>query len=107
MATHAKVPHLALPFRIHANGSANVLEQDTRDEVAQSVRVLVSTREGERIEVPAYGIPDLVFDVQSPEHIIDGAVEEWEPRASIVLEEEPDLLDELIRNLRVRVAQEG
>jgi len=54
------IPHLAFPFRLTGRG-ANVLEQDTLEEIAQGVQVLVTTRLGERQELPDYGTPDPVF----------------------------------------------
>lgn len=101
---HAGVPHFALPFRIEASGAAAVIEQDSLDEISQCVRVLVSTRLGERIEVPAYGVRDLVFATDPSTAQMVGAITRWEPRALVALEAGPDSLDELVANIRISIS---
>lgn len=102
MSTDANVPHLAIPFRIERNGSAAVIEQDTVDDVAQCVEVLLSTVEGERIELPSYGVPDYLFKVNFNIPAIMGQIEQWEPRAAVLVSDAPDRLDDMIRTLTVR-----
>ena len=99
-----QVPHLAFPFRIGRDGAAVVLEQDTLDEIAQSVQVLMMTHEGDRLEVPDYGISDLVFTVDPDLEAISAAVEEWEPRAvTRITDGYDDQVDDLILNVYARV----
>lgn len=98
-----QVPHLAFPFRLERDGSAAVLEQDTLDEVAQSVQVLLMTHEGERLEVPEYGVADLVFAAEPDLEGISAAVEEWEPRAASRVVDQIDNEDELVRHVIARV----
>lgn len=81
-----------------------VLEQDTLEEVAQSVQVLLTTTEGTRIEVPEYGVRDMVFADSIDLEAISTAVDEWEPRASSTVLDEIDSQDELIRHVIARVA---
>lgn len=97
------VPHLAFPFRIERDGTAAVLEQDTLEEIAQSVQILMTTHEGERLEVPDYGIADLVFGVDLDLEAVSSAVEEWEPRAAARVQDRIDEEDELVRNVFARV----
>lgn len=104
MTTHAKVPHLALPFRVERNGKVAVLEQDTLDEIAQSVLVLLLTHRGQRLEVPDYGIQDLVFDSDIDYSAITAAIFEWEPRASAIIDDDISPLDDMIRTIRARVS---
>ena len=97
------VPHLRIPFRIDRTGTAEVVEQDSFEEIAQCVQTLVTTRLGERVEVPDYGIPDQVFlsepAVQSAS--LATQIEQWEPRATALVESTPDSADELLRRLRI------
>lgn len=98
------VPHFEFPLRMGPGGRLSVLEQDTPDEIAQAVLVLLSTIEGERIELPEYGIEDPLFTIDLDLNMIRQAIEEWEPRASAILEEQHDSLDDMIRHLRAKVS---
>src|SRR5689334_8573327 len=100
----AVVPHFAYPFRLSARG-ADVLEQDSMDEISQCVQMLVSTNLGTRIELPDYGIPDQTFvaDDQVNTAVIRAQCSTWEPRAEVALASTPDQFDELVRNLRITV----
>jgi phage baseplate assembly protein W len=100
----AEVPHFAFPFRLE-NGSVAVQEQDTTDEVAQCVQVLLATPLGERDEQPDYGITDPTFQADIDQQEILTAVAEWEPRAIPALTDETDNEDELVRTLRATVAE--
>lgn len=97
-------PHFKYPFRLSTNG-ADVLEQDSIEEVAQSVQVLVSTRIGTRVELPTYGIPDQAFttDPEVNAAVIRSQCAEWEPRAQTALSSSPDEFDELVRRIRLTV----
>lgn len=101
----ADVPHLRIPFRFGPDGSAEVVEQNSHDEIAQCVAVLLKTRQGERIEVPAYGIPDQTFvsETQVPIGAIEAAVEQWEPRAEVEVSTRPSFSDDNARDMRVAV----
>lgn len=83
VGTSLSIPHLQIPFRIGQDGSALVFQQDTLDEVAQCVGVLVATVVGARKEVPAYGIPDPTF-TRGDQGAIHNAVALFEPRAKIL-----------------------
>lgn len=101
--SHTRVPHLKLPLKVGARGALETLEQDTVEEVAQCVEVLLSTERGERIELPSYGIEDPAFTVTIPLNEVQSQIEDWEPRAAVILNDEADEADELLRRLRVRV----
>lgn len=107
MSSDAQVPHFSFPFRLAAGGSFDVLEQDTLDEVSQSVEVVLMTRQGERLEVPDFGVPDLAFQVDMPYSTIRAAVDRWEPRAVATFSDDPDRLDELVRGLTAKVTMRG
>lgn len=76
-------PVLALPLRLVGDRLA-ILQQDSAAELGQSVRLLMATRPGERLENPAYGTRDYAFanvvDVDAEE--IRAAVREHEPRVT-------------------------
>lgn len=75
--------HLVIPFHYDPTGSAAVLEQDTVAEVAQCVRVLLSTPTGTRVEEYDYGIGDPTFSTEANAVAdITAAVARWEPRAA-------------------------
>jgi phage baseplate assembly protein W len=100
------VPHFAIPFQV-VNGSAATVEQDSLDDIAQCVQVLVTTTVGERVEAPFYGVPNPMFS-----EINDGApgtwlaaIRKWEPRASAVISDQVSSTDELMRQLSVNVTK--
>ncbi len=96
--------HLAVPFRFDSGVVATV-EQDSPDDVAQSVRVLVTTERGSRIEVPGYGLHSPLGQ-QSTSPITNeilGAVTQWEPRAQVDVTSQIDSIDEFVRDIRIRV----
>src|SRR5207253_4877769 len=76
-------PVLALPLRLDGDRLAT-LQQGSAAELGQSVRLLMATRPGERLESPAYGTRDYTFanvtDVDAEE--IRAAVREHEPRVT-------------------------
>jgi phage baseplate assembly protein W len=102
----AEIPHLALPFRFE-DGRAAVNEQDTPDDVADCVEAVLRTRPGEREERPDFGVPDPTFS-QAPIDAdgIASIVETWEPRARLVAQEAPDVLDDTVRRVRLSLTLE-
>lgn len=84
----AAVPHLAYPFRVDADGSVAVVEQDTLDEVAQHAQVVLLTRRGQRPVVPEFGIPDPLFE-EAPLDLADveAAISRYDPRGRVVVED--------------------
>ena len=72
--------HLALPLRLASDGRFAALDQDTPEEVAQSVALLLATRPGERRSVPGFGMVDPLGAGLDPSAVAD-AIEEWEDRA--------------------------
>lgn len=101
------VPHFKLPLEVDSGGSFSTTEQDLLPEIAQCVRVLLATEVGERVEVPGFGAPPMLFRTEIPHDMVIRHIEEWEPRASALVSDEIDLLDPLIRHVRVQVAREG
>jgi phage baseplate assembly protein W len=53
---------LSHPIQPDLRGTLAVLQRRTAI-IEQSIRAIVETRQGERVMLPDYGIPDFVFDV--------------------------------------------
>lgn len=102
----AETPHFAVPFRA-VGGRFAVNEQDTLDDVADCVEAALLTRVGERAEHPDYGTSDLTFQ-QRPLNLdaLVREVETWEPRAHLLAEERPDLLDEAVTRASLTLSLE-
>lgn len=107
MSDDVQVPHFAFPFRFGSHGAAEVVEQDTHAEIEQNVKVLVLTERGERLEVPDFGIDDLVFQTDVDEAAIAAQAREWDERAEVLMAEEPDRFRAMVRNLLIEVTEEG
>jgi phage baseplate assembly protein W len=101
----ALVPHFAWPFRIDSTGSAAVVEQDTWEDVAQCVQILLTTVQGDRLELPDYGIPSPLFDTLDSFDStgILSLIDHWEKRAQATLDITTDNIDELVRHIEVRL----
>jgi phage baseplate assembly protein W len=76
------IPHLAIPLRVTPAHSLAVNEQANPDDLAQCVEVLLLTETGDRIEVPDYGVPPMLFSRVDPVAIVE-ACSHWEPRATV------------------------
>jgi hypothetical protein len=87
-ATPAGVPHLAIPFAIAYDGSAQVVEQDTSEDIVQCVAMLVGSRPGDRLLVPGYGTPDPTFTGLQVGPVRRSA-SRWEPRATLSVQVDP------------------
>ena len=101
------IPHLTFPFRVDTSGSVDVLDQDSDEEIAQCVRVLLSTTMGERIELPDFGVASPVFTTMSSHDDADmaAAVGKWEPRATALVHSE--VIDESLRHVLVELKTSG
>lgn len=86
----AAPPHLAIPFQLNGDGTAQTVDQDSLDDITQCVEVLANTPVGSRIELAAYGIPDLLFSQSAPPvgRILQ-AIATWEPRADATVTSSP------------------
>lgn len=106
MSDDVRVPHFAFPFRFGSHGAAEVVEQDTPEEIEQNVKVLVLTERGERIEVPDFGVDDVVFQTGIDEGAIAAQAREWDERADVLIAEDPDRMNTMIRNVLIEVTEE-
>lgn len=99
----ATIPHFAYPFR-YVNGSAVVNEQDSLDDIADCVYAICVTHPGDRIELPDFGITDPTFEqVPIDTGTLQTQIEEWEPRAQVLITAAPDKYDLSVTNAQVNV----
>lgn len=77
--------HLALPIRRTAQGRCATVPAGSVAAIAQSVAMLLDTRPGERLSIPAYGMDDPTWRGVDPTVTID-AIGQWEPRADVTIE---------------------
>lgn len=100
-------PHFAAPFSFNGAGVANVVEQDSVEEVAACVYNVVVCIEGQRIDEPDFGIPDPMF-ANAPVDItaIEDAIAQWEPRADLSLSEHGDAINAALRTVQIDVQVE-
>lgn len=98
-----QTPHFDIPFRFGAKGAVTV-EQDSFEDIANCVEVIVRTPVGFRDDNPSFGFPQTEFSQQP---IITSDVVEivasQEPRAVVVMSDKPDALDELIDRILIDV----
>jgi len=96
-----EIPHFKFPFKLTAAGDrAQIVEQDSDDEVMDCIEILLSTVQGERIEIPDYGIRDQVFRQKGVDtgHVLQ-QIRRFEERADVVLE--PGKIEDLVQHLSV------
>lgn len=99
-------PHFALPYRLN-HGRSVCVEQDSIDDVACCVEAVLRTAPGDRLDEPTFGASQFLFS-QRPLNLDDvtNRVEYWEPRARILLEENPDSLQAALARVRATVTLE-
>jgi phage baseplate assembly protein W len=86
MATYPDNPHFAFPFRFTVSNKADVIEQDSPEEVNQCVEIILRYPRGYRVDLPEFGIRDQSFLQNGPDlNEIHSAIARWEPRASVDL----------------------
>lgn len=98
-------PQLAYPFEITASGAVREVEQDSLDEIAMSIEIILRYPLGYRDELPEFGIPDLGFR-ESTEDIaamLADYVTRWETRAPVFIEEQPQQWDQMVREFLIRL----
>jgi hypothetical protein len=103
----SNAPHFDLGFRLDGNKFAEV-EQDTIDDVFNCVYASLITPEGFRPEAPDFGTPDLTFMTQPIDPtVILSKINADEPRAQLVLDEQPNAFDDLITQITIDVETGG
>lgn len=81
--SHLLTPQIQYPFRIQG-GEVSCIEQDSSDDIFQNAITVMRYREGERSNLPEFGIPDPVFAQNGISgDTIATAVRRWEPDATV------------------------
>jgi phage baseplate assembly protein W len=97
-------PQIDLPFRLDPTGREVVcVEQDELQDIANSVETLLRTPLGFLEEQPDYGVADGTFDEGYDAAEIMTAITQWEERADVMIESNPDLEDVLITRIAVNI----
>lgn len=101
------IPHFSLPFRFKTSAGVKVVavvEQDSYDEIFDAVEVIVRYPRGSQAGFEDFGVTDQTFASPRYDHdLLRAEIEEWEPRAEAVIEEEPLRFADLIERVRVDV----
>lgn len=96
----ATTSHFAVPFAV-TDGRVAVVEQDTIEDVTQSVFVLLATEQGTYQPLPELGLADPTFRLGGVDlDELAAVVEEWEPRAESLTEAQ---WEGLLQKVKVRV----
>jgi hypothetical protein len=95
------IPHLELPIRRGAHGGLVAVEQDTLEDVASCVRLVLHTPLGHIDANPDLGRPELAFMPTSADEL-RALIERAEPRVDLLVED--NRLTDLVREVRVEVA---
>lgn len=98
------VPHFAVPFNITTEG-AEIIEQDSYDDIVQCVEALCRTPKGTRLDSPDYGIDEVVLREPGPDRVkLERAISYWEPRARVAIDiSNPNVMDSLYQLVDVNV----
>lgn len=99
----ATIPKLRTPFRVTITGSgvkAQVVEQDSIQDVTQCVYAILATPPGSRLDYPEMGVEDPTFSELDLEDV-RAMVETYEPRAEVLTD---SALDDAIQRVSVQVA---
>ena len=100
----ADVPHFDLPFQLGPAG-ANVVEQDSLDDIANCVIAVALTHIGFRELAPTFGVPDFGLRKQPlGADDINNWISNQEPRAALVVEERQDRVDQLVDYINIGVS---
>lgn len=97
------MPHLAFPLSLSVDGTFRDVEQDTLADVRQCVHALARTQRGSRPLSPQAGLEDVTFDSYIDPEVIEGELEEQEPRAEIEVEVATDAHGEAVVRINVGV----
>ncbi len=104
----ATIPHFQFPMRIQTvqgQVQAVTVEQDSLADIQSCVRLIASCPIGGWALQPAFGIPDPLFGLAPINPAgIEQSLRAWEPRASLLIQEQGASLDDSVRNLQVSIS---
>jgi hypothetical protein len=86
MADEPIPTHFAYPFRWDTMRHAAVNEQDSQEDVVDSVICSVMTPRGWRADTPEFGVTDLTFGAPVDVDLLMSEIDADEPRASPILQ---------------------
>lgn len=99
-------PHFSYPFRFGSGADKHALvnEQGTDEDIIDCVIAICKTPTGFRLDLPDFGVPELLFD-EMPLRIddVETALEKWEERASYRVTTEPHFRERLSAILSIYV----
>ena len=73
--------HFANNVSLDSFGQFKINPQDSYNEIADSVAMVVGTVVGQRIMVPGYGVPDMPLEIINTNNVA-ASIHQWEPRAN-------------------------
>jgi phage baseplate assembly protein W len=76
--------HLDNSFQIDAFGDLRTNDQDSYEDIANSVAMFLGTTRGSRSIAPDYGVPDPTFTLID-NHAMEEDLKNWEPRADTTI----------------------
>lgn len=99
------IPHFDVPFRLLGSSFAQN-EQGSSEDIFACVQAVVRYHPGERELLPEFGMADMAFSPRpvSGRELVE-AVQRWEPRAALDVEERPEWYDLLADRLVVEVSK--
>ena len=100
------IPHLSAAVSLNGDGTFAFVNQDTIEEVEQSVEVICGSVPGERTVVPTFGLPSQVFTNPNP-GAIQATILQWENRATTQVTVQYSQQGEASINVAVGLQQRG
>jgi len=95
--------HLSTSMTLDKDGYFNIVVQDTMEDIAQSVEMIVGTGIGSRTVVPTFGIPQQPFE-NGNQGNIEKIISTWENRATSVVTVTTDPVN-LTESIQVAVSR--
>ena len=107
MANSVVTPHFNFPFQIFG-GTVEAVEQDSVEDIANCVTAIIITPDTFRTDLDDFGLPDMTFMKQPlPAESFTQEILTQEPRASILMDIDPSIIDDLIAEVTVQVTPGG
>lgn len=103
----ADLPHFRMPFGLDEDGHVAEVEQDSIEDVAGCVEVVLRTPRGWRDDNPEFGTPDPTFSSPPDSEDVRAAVSESEPRAEVTVEDDMDAFDVGLLRVQMHVGAGG
>lgn len=99
-------PHFDLPFRL-VGSSFFTVEQDSEEDIANCVEAILRTPYNSIPDTEDFGLDDHTFDIQPIDtDAVTRQILNQEPRASLLIEQETDFVDNLIARVTVTIGEQ-